>query len=67
MTPSRGGLLEAAVELGEEVAVGQVLARVVDAHGDLLEEIHATAAGVILTMPLNPAIGTGTWAYEIGW
>jgi predicted deacylase len=67
VTPSRGGLLEAAVELGEEVAVGQVLARVVDAHGDLLEEIRATAAGVILTMPLNPAIGTGTWAYEIGW
>jgi predicted deacylase len=67
VTPSRGGLLEAAVELGEEVAVGQVLARVVDAHGDLLEEIRATAAGVILTAPLNPAIGTGTWAYEIGW
>jgi predicted deacylase len=67
VTPSRGGLLEAAVELGEEVAVGQVLARVVDAHGDLLEEIRATAAGVILTTPLNPAIGTGTWAYEIGW
>jgi predicted deacylase len=67
VTPSRGGLLEAAVELGEEVAVGQVLARVVDAHGDLLEEIRATATGVILTTPLNPAIGTGTWAYEIGW
>ncbi len=67
VTPSRGGLLEAGVELGEEVEVGQVLARVVDAHGDLLEEIRATAAGVILTLPLNPAIGTGSWAYEIGW
>ena len=67
VAPSRGGLLEEGVELGEEVEVGQVLARVVDAHGDLLEEIRATAAGVILTLPLNPAIGTGTWAYEIGW
>ena len=67
VTPSRGGLLEAGVELGEEVEVGQVLARVVDAHGELLEEIRATAAGVILTLPLNPAIGTGSWAYEIGW
>ncbi len=67
VTPSRGGLLEAVVELGEEVEVGQVLARMVDAHGDLLEEIRATAAGVILTVPINPAIGTGSWAYEIGW
>ena len=67
VTPTRGGLLEAAVELGDEVVVGQVLARMVDAHGDLLEEIRAPAAGVILTVPLNPAIGTGSWAYEIGW
>ena len=67
VTPTRGGLLEAVVELGEEVAVGQVLARMVDAHGGLLEDIRAPAAGVILTVPLNPAIGTGSWAYEIGW
>ena len=67
VTPTRGGLLEAVVELGDEVVVGQVLARMVDAHGDLLEEIRAPAAGVILTVPLNPAIGTGSWAYEIGW
>ena len=67
VTPLRGGLLQAAVELGEEVVQGQVLARVVDAHGDLLEEIHAPVAGVLLTVPLNPAIGTGSWAYEIGW
>jgi predicted deacylase len=67
VTPSRGGLLEAAVELGEEVVVGQVLARMTDAHGGLIEEIRAPAAGVVLTVPLNPAIGTGSWGYEIGW
>ena len=44
-----------------------MLARVVDGHGDLLEEMRAPAAGVVLTVPLNPAIGTGSWAYEIGW
>ena len=67
VTPSRGGLLEAAVDLSQEVAEGEVLARVIDAHGDLLEEMRAPAAGVVLTVPLNPAIGTGSWAYEIGW
>ena len=67
VTPARGGLLEAAVALGEEVVVDQVLARMTDAHGGLIEEIRAPAAGVVLTVPLNPAIGTGSWAYEIGW
>jgi len=67
VTPSRGGLLEPAVVLGEEIVVGQMPARMIDAHGRLIEEIRAPAAGVVLTVPLNPAIGTGSWAYEIGW
>jgi uncharacterized protein len=67
VTPSRGGLFEDGVDLGEQVQEGQVLARVIDAHGDLVEEIRAPVAGVILTVPVNPAVGTGTWAYEIGW
>jgi predicted deacylase len=67
VTPSRGGFFEDGVALGEEVAVGQRLATVVDAHGEVVEEILAPAAGVVLTVPVNPAAGTGTWAYEIGW
>jgi len=67
VTPSRGGLFEDGVDLGEQVQVGQVLARVIDAHGGLVEEIRAPVAGVVLTVPVNPAVGTGTWAYEIGW
>jgi predicted deacylase len=44
-----------------------VLARIVDPYGDVVEEIIAPSAGVVLTVPVNPAAGTGTWAYEIGW
>ena len=67
VTPSRGGLFEDGVGLGEEVREGQLLARVIDAYGDLVEEVRAPVAGAVLTVPLNPAAGTGTWAYEIGW
>jgi hypothetical protein len=28
--------------------------------------IAAPVGGVVLTMPVNTAIGTGTWAFEIG-
>jgi uncharacterized protein len=67
VTPSRGGLFEDGVGLGDEVVEGQRLARVVDPFGDVVEEILAPVAGVVLTVPVNPAAGTGTWAYEIGW
>jgi hypothetical protein len=29
--------------------------------------IVAPVGGVVLTVPVNPAVGTGTWAFEIGW
>jgi len=49
------------------VEPGQVLGRILDPYGDLVEEILAPVGGVVLTVPANPAVGTGTWAYEIGW
>jgi predicted deacylase len=67
VTSSRGGFFTDGVSLGDEVRVGDVLARVIDAYGDVVEEIEAPVAGVVLTAPVNPAAGTGTWAYEIGW
>jgi uncharacterized protein len=67
VTPTRGGFFEDGAALGDEVVVGQRLATVVDAYGEIVEEILAPVAGVILTVPVNPAAGTGTWAYEIGW
>jgi uncharacterized protein len=65
--PTRGGLLADGCGLGERVEEGETIARVIDAFGDVVEEIRAPVAGVVLTVPANPAIGTGTWAYEIGW
>jgi predicted deacylase len=67
VTSSRGGFFEDGVQLGDEVTEGQQLTRVVDAYGDVIEEILAPVPGVVLTIPVNPAAGTGTWAYEIGW
>ena len=67
VTPTRGGFFEDGVTLGEGVAVGQRLATIVDAHGEVVEELLAPVAGAVLTVPVNPAAGTGTWAYEIGW
>jgi predicted deacylase len=67
VTPDRGGLFVDGVAVGAEVAAGEVLARIVDPFGDVVEELTAPVAGVVLTIPVNPAVGTGTWAYEIGW
>jgi len=68
VTPMRGGFFaDGSVGLGEEVQEGQVLARVIDAYGDVVEEMLAPVGGFVLTVPVNPAAGTGTWAYEIGW
>jgi len=66
VAPTRGGLLEEVARLGDRVEPGQVLGRIIDPYGDLVEEILAPIGGVVLTVPANPAVGTGTWAYEIG-
>jgi predicted deacylase len=67
VTARRGGFFVDGVALGDEVTEGQVLARVVDAFDAVVEEIRTPVAGVVLTIPVNPAAGTGTWAYEVGW
>lgn len=67
VTPRRGGIMENDVGLGEAVDEGRVLGRVFDLYGSLVEEVRAPVAGVVLTISLNPASGTGTWAFELGW
>jgi uncharacterized protein len=67
VTPNRGGLFTDGVALGAQVRQGDVMARVIDAYGDVVEEVVAPVGGHVLTVPVNPAAGTGTWAYEIGW
>jgi predicted deacylase len=67
VTPSRGGIMESLVALGDEVGADQVLAVVRDLQDQQVEEIRSPVAGVVLTVGLNPAVGTGTWAFEVGW
>jgi predicted deacylase len=67
VTPDRGGLFGDGVAAGAEVAVGDVLARILDPFGDVVEELRSPIGVVVLTVPVNPAFGTDTWAYEIGW
>jgi predicted deacylase len=66
VTPDRSGLLADDLALGWEVTVGDRLGLVIDAFEEVIEKIAAPVAGVLLTIPVNPAIGTGTWAHEIG-
>jgi predicted deacylase len=67
VTPERGGIMETAVALGDRVEEGQVLAVVRDLHGEVREELRAPVPGIVLTISLNPAAGSGTWAFELGW
>ena len=66
VSSSRGGFLETLAALGEPVEAGDVLGVVRDVAGRVVEEITSPIDGIVLTRVLNPAVGTGTWAFEIG-
>jgi predicted deacylase len=61
-----GGVFERAVMVGDQVEEGDLLGRVFDFDGSLLEEIRAPAAGVMLTVIAAPAIRAGGFAGKIG-
>ncbi len=50
------GFWEAAVRVGDEVGEGQLLGRVKSLWGDVLEEIHAPRAGVVLFLTTSAAV-----------
>jgi predicted deacylase len=50
------GFWESAVRAGDEVGEGQVLGRVKSLWGDVLEEIHAPRAGVVLFLTTSAAV-----------
>jgi predicted deacylase len=54
---ARAGWWESAVQAGDEVAAGALLGRVLDLHGNELEEIRAPAPGVVLFLTTSPAVG----------
>jgi uncharacterized protein len=51
------GWWDAAVDSGDEVAEGQLLGRIRNLWGDVLEEIRAPREGVILFITTSPAVG----------
>jgi predicted deacylase len=62
----RAGFFRPAAEVGEEVAAGQLLGRLVDFHGRSIEEIAVPEAGQILFMVVSPAIGRNGLICGIG-
>jgi predicted deacylase len=59
-TANGGGLVVPGAELGEPVRRSQVVGRVVDAYGDLVEEIISPVDGYMLAWPfLNQSVYTG--------
>ena len=67
VTPSTGGVMEPVAQLGDRVSEGKLLARIRNLHDEVVEELRAPHEGVILTASLDRAVGTGSWAFEIGW
>src|SRR5689334_6044378 len=51
VTPERGGFVHAQVPIGQWVERDQVVVLIRDAWGDVIEEIHAPAAGYVLAYP----------------
>jgi predicted deacylase len=50
------GWWDAAVAAGDEVGAGQLLGRVRDLWGEVLEELHAPSDGVVLFVTTSPAV-----------
>jgi predicted deacylase len=63
---SRGGILEVIPWLAEEIQAGQIVARLFDLHGRLIEEIAAPESGVVIGLSTNPASATGARVIHYG-
>jgi predicted deacylase len=54
-TPA-GGWWEPLVELGKRVEKGDVLGRVSDLFGDVIDEVKAPEAGILMLITTSPAV-----------
>jgi predicted deacylase len=61
-----GGVFKRNVMIGDWVEEGDLLGRVFDFDGSLLEEVRAPEAGIMLTVIATPAIRVGGFAGKIG-
>ena len=62
----RGGLLNRAVELNDEVAKDQLLATVGDTFGETVEHIRAPHAGPVVRITTFPAVSAGERVVQLG-
>jgi predicted deacylase len=68
VTASRGGFVHPAVEVGSWVAKGEVVVRIHDPWGDIIEEIGSPADGYVLGYPhhMNHAAASGNIVVFVG-
>ncbi|HEX7251590.1 MAG TPA: succinylglutamate desuccinylase/aspartoacylase family protein [Thermoanaerobaculia bacterium] len=67
VTNARGGFLEVAVEPGDRVRAGTVLAKILDVYGDTVETMTAPPeSDIVLGVSTYPAAATGGWLFELG-
>jgi len=55
----RGGLVRLAVQVGDEIAEGQVLGEIWDEFGDVVETLRAPARGLIRLIWTHKVVNTG--------
>jgi predicted deacylase len=56
LTSRDAGWWASAVRAGDEVVAGGLLGRVHDLWGDVIEEVHSPADGVVLFLTTSPAV-----------
>jgi predicted deacylase len=61
-----GGLLRTRVQLGDTVEEGEVLGVLVNPLGEVVEEIRALHAGIVMGMRTKPHTLPGDWTYFVG-
>ncbi len=62
----RGGILHLAVELNDPVREGQVVARIVNPFGEVVEEIKARGSGPVVRVATLPIVSTGERVVQLG-
>lgn len=62
---SRGGILLSEANLGDHVAKGDELARIVDATGKHLSRLKATTSGIVVGKRLHPLVNQGDAVFHL--
>jgi predicted deacylase len=62
----RGGILHRAAELNEEVGQDQVVARIYNTVGELVEEVRAPHAGPVVRIATFPVVSAGERVVQLG-